>query len=85
MKMLEIQKLIKEENYQEILSILNILNDTGEKYPKAREVQLNYYMGMCLYFLNRKDEGDSYLSWVINNGNTLNLVKKAKDLRESMK
>lgn len=84
MKMLEIQKLIKAENYQEILSIINILNEKGEKYPKAKEVQLNYYMGMCLYFLNRKDEGDSFLKWVINNGNTLNLVKKAKDLRESM-
>lgn len=79
-KMLQVKKYMKEENYQKILNIINDLIDNKYNYSKAREVQLNYYKGMSLDFFNRKDESEFFLRWVINYGNTLCYVEMAKEL-----
>ena len=78
--MLEINKYIKEEHYQKVLITVNELMDNEDQYIKAKEVQLNYYKGMSLIFLNQKEEGDFFLNWVINHGNTLGYLEMAKEL-----
>jgi len=80
-RMLKIKKFIREKKYQEIL---NVLDKIDEKLTKAREVQIEYYKGLCLCSLNQKDKGISLLKWVINNGNTLCYVEMAKKLNEEI-
>lgn len=76
----QIQKDFFSQNYEEVL---NEIDD----YPIKNtydEVYKNYYKGLTLYSLNRQQEAKPYFENVIQNGNTLGIVKIVKDLMNSL-
>ncbi|MGX8851072.1 hypothetical protein [Amedibacillus sp. YH-ame10] len=74
-KILDMKKMIFEEEYKKALSIGETISKNTTKF---NEIRLEFLRGVCFYHLNEMDEAINRFNYIISEGNTLKMVEDAR-------
>lgn len=76
----QVQKCIMEEDYEKAILILKKMKCKYFVY----KVQLMYFYGKCYFDMQDYAKAESYLDYVVRNGNTLVYQKEAQEMLKSI-
>ena len=76
--------LIKGINCNEYENTLKIIENNDIEYNNIERILLEYYKGLCFYNLKQYQEMNESLNFVISKGNNLDIVRKSKELLETI-